>query len=87
MSSKPRQRWSSRVGGTGPDQAARRLESIDNWAEYVRTTPTAVWGEELNRLIDGQIKSAQASAVATDGGHPADGCNPEAIRDAGRATD
>lgn len=84
MSSKIRRELNSRKRHISPSRQEERLNAIDNWAAYVRSTPTTIWGQELNQLIDGQILSAQA-AVAIDDNNVADvsGCNPEAIRNAG----
>lgn len=36
-----------------------RLRFIREWAEYVRTHPDDVWGEQVNALVDSQIESAR----------------------------
>lgn len=38
---------------------ADRLQEIREWAEYVRTHPDEVWGEQVNTLVDAQLQSAR----------------------------
>lgn len=37
----------------------RRLAEIKEWAEYVRSNPDHVWGEQVNTLVDSQLASAR----------------------------
>lgn len=38
---------------------ADRLREIRAWAEYVRTHPDEVWGEQVNTVVDAQLQSAR----------------------------
>lgn len=36
-----------------------RLRFVREWAEYVRTHPDDDWGEQVNRLVNSQLRSAR----------------------------
>lgn len=38
---------------------ADRLREIREWAEYVRTHPDEVWGEQVNTVVNAQLQSAR----------------------------
>lgn len=38
---------------------ADRLREIREWADYVRTHPDEVWGEQVNTVVDSQLQSAR----------------------------
>ncbi|AGB15650.1 hypothetical protein Halru_1032 [Halovivax ruber XH-70] len=41
----------------------QRLTAIKRWVEYIETHDPEVWGEQQNRLIDSQLKSARESDI------------------------
>lgn len=45
---------------------AQRREMIKRWAEYVRTHDDREWSRQQNRLIDSQLRSANAMAASGD---------------------
>jgi len=36
-----------------------RIQFIKEWAEYVRTHPDDEWGEQVNKLVNSQIRAAR----------------------------
>lgn len=38
----------------------QRRAFVREWAEFVRTNPDDVWGEQVKTLIDSQIETSQA---------------------------
>jgi hypothetical protein len=36
-----------------------RIQFIREWAEYVRTHPDDDWGEQVNKLVNSQIRAAR----------------------------
>ena len=36
-----------------------RIQFIKEWAEYVRTHPDGEWGEQVNKLVNSQIRAAR----------------------------
>lgn len=88
MSSDAKQRTGKSDIHIDPDRLAQRLDAIDRWVEYVRSTPAPEWGAELNELIDSQVSSAEALSESREKGSPQfDQFDPDAIRAAGRTTD
>lgn len=37
----------------------QRIQQVLRWAEYVRTHPDEVWGEQVNRLVNSQLEAAR----------------------------
>lgn len=37
----------------------QRIQQVLRWAEYVRTHPDEVWGEQVNRLVNAQLEAAR----------------------------
>ena len=50
----------------GAGDRERRFEAVRRWVEYIETHDPEVWGEQLNRLVDSQLASAQRSAVSAE---------------------
>lgn len=50
---------SDRIEAKQARNRAQRLERIRAWAEYVRTHPDEVWGEQVNTVVDSQLQSAR----------------------------
>lgn len=87
MSSDAKQRTGRSDIHIDPDRLVQRLNAIDRWVEYVRSTPAPQWGAELNELIDSQVSSAEAlSEAREEGSSQFDQFDPDAIRTAGQTT-
>ncbi len=41
------------------ERRTQRIEQVKRWAEHVESQPPAVWGEQLNTLVDAQLVAAQ----------------------------
>ncbi|MFC7079023.1 hypothetical protein [Halorussus caseinilyticus] len=41
------------------DNREERIQFIKEWAEYVRTHPDDEWGEQVNKLVNSQIRAAR----------------------------
>lgn len=37
----------------------QRIRQVLRWADYVRTHPDEVWGEQVNRLVNAQLEAAR----------------------------
>lgn len=40
-----------------------RIEGIKRWIAYMKAHPPAIWGEQQNRLVNSQLKSARESGL------------------------
>ncbi|MWV40989.1 hypothetical protein [Natrialba sp. INN-245] len=71
-----------------PDRLAKRLDAIDQWVAHINSTPAPEWGAELNNLINSQVSGAEALSENRGEDFPQfDQFDPDAIREAGQATD
>ncbi len=60
MTDSPRPETLAAVRGRNDEQ---RLQAIHAWVRYVETNPPAVWGDQLNTLVDAQLQSARDADV------------------------
>lgn len=54
----------------------QRIAEIKRWITYIEEHPPEVWGEQLNTLIESQLKSARESGLPAE--------HYERLADAGR---
>lgn len=41
-----------------------RLEGVKRWVAYIRDQPPEVWGDQQNRLVNTQLKSARETGLS-----------------------
>ena len=44
----------------------QRIKSVKRWVEFIKTHDADEWGEQQNRLIDSQLRSARQSELDID---------------------
>lgn len=44
----------------------RRIEGVKHWVRFIEETPPEVWGPQLNRFIDSQLRSARESGLEAE---------------------
>lgn len=60
---------SNSTDGGGDDRrrlADERVAAIKRWAAYIDANPPAVWGPQLNAIVEDQLEAAEAAGFSAD---------------------